>query len=414
MNAGCHRPLGRRYVDDDVRSERTWPTVSLAVWFSDGAGSPRISPGQALRAAGFGADAPRDVTLGWTLERHPWLDDPGFTARTVLAGYALSPAVNEGRILPQPARLSAVASLIEANPPDIAVVSGVRRGASLAFGSSVGWADVLARCARCVVVEVDEQGDDLGAPQIDGNVVATVPRPAAAGPAPAASRPADDTDLRIGALVTSLLPEDATLQFGPGGIGEGIARAIERPVCIWSGVVTDPVADLHRRGLLAAPAVAAYAWGGVPIRSLASAGMLDLCSSTVTHDLSTLSSIPRFVGCNTALQVGLDGAINVERVGRRRIAAIGGHADFCLGASRSLGGLSVIAVRSTAANGSSTIVSAVDVVSTARSDVHIVVTEHGIADLRGLDDDARAERLIAVAAPEHRPMLDDALRRRWG
>lgn len=214
--------------------------------------------------------------------------------------------------------------------------------------------------------------------------------------------------------MASLLPEDATLQFGPGGIGEGIARAIERPVRIWSGLVTDPMADLHRRGLLLALVVAAYAWGGEPIRALASAGMLRLCSSTVTHDLSTLSSIPRFVGCNTALQVGLDGAVNVERVGRRVIAAVGGHADFCVGASRSREGLSAIAVRSTTANRASTIVATVDVVSTARTDVQIVVTEHGIADLRGVDDVERARRLIAVAAPEHRPGLRAALDRSWG
>ncbi len=388
--------------------------MNLAVWFADGAGSPRISPGQALSAAGLPPDTPHDVTLGWTVERQPWIDDPAFRGRTLVAGYGLSRAVNEGRIIPLPARLSAVASMIEARPPDVAVVSGLRRGSSLAFGSSVGWADVLARCARAVVVEVDARGDDLGAPEIDGNVVATVPRPPAPDSPPAASRPAEDVDLRIGTLVTSLLSEDATLQFGPGGIAEGIARAIEQPLRIWSGVVTDPVADLHRRGLLLAPAVAAYAWGGEPIRSLASAGMLRLCSSTVTHDLSKVSSIARFVGCNTALQVGLDGAVNVERVGRRTIAAVGGHADFCVGASRSIGGLSVIAVRSTAPDGSSTIVPDVDVVSTSRSDVQVVVTEHGIADLRDIDDQARGQRLIAVAAPDHRPALQSALQHRWG
>ena len=223
--------------------------------------------------------------------------------------------------------------------------------------------------------------------------------------AEAVSRSADGVDARIGSLVASLLPNEPTLQFGPGGIGEGIADAIARPVRIWSGLVTDAMADLLRRGLLGGPVVAAYAWGGEPIRSLAGAGMLHLRSSTITHDLSKLSSIPRFVSCNTALQVGLDGAVNVERVGRRTIAAIGGHADFCVGASRSIGGLSVIAVRSTAADGASTIVPSVDVVSTARSDVQVVVTEHGIADLRGVDDAERRQRIIAVAAPQHRARL---------
>ncbi|MFP5487528.1 MAG: acetyl-CoA hydrolase/transferase C-terminal domain-containing protein, partial [Acidimicrobiia bacterium] len=195
------------------------------------------------------------------------------------------------------------------------------------------------------------------------------------------------------------------LQFGPGGIAEGIARSVDRPIRIWSGLVTDAMAELHERGLLLEPAVAAYTWGGAPVERLARAGVLRLTSSTETHDLSAISAIPRFVGCNTALQVGLDGAVNLERVGGRVVAAVGGHADFSAGASRSIGGMSIVALRSTTRTGASTIVPAVDVVSTARSDVDAVVTEHGVAHLRGLGDDDRARRLIGVAAPEHRDEL---------
>ncbi|HEX5587302.1 MAG TPA: acetyl-CoA hydrolase/transferase C-terminal domain-containing protein, partial [Acidimicrobiia bacterium] len=107
----------------------------------------------------------------------------------------------------------------------------------------------------------------------------------------------------------------------------------------------------------------------------------------------------------TALQVGLDGSVNVERVGGRLITGIGGHPDFSAGASGSTGGLSLIALRSTTRGGTSTIVATPEVVSTPRCDIEVVVTEHGIADLRGADDDERARRLVAVAAPEHRSSL---------
>jgi acyl-CoA hydrolase len=220
------------------------------------------------------------------------------------------------------------------------------------------------------------------------------------------SRKADNIDLEIGALVASMVPDDASLQFGPGGVGEGIARALDRPVRIWSGLCTDDVASLHDRSLLAAPVVAAYTQGGDAIRRLAAAGMLRLTPTTVTHDLTRLSSIPRFVGCNTALQVGLDGAVNLERVGGRMIAAIGGHSDFCAGASGSIGGVSIIAVRSTTRHGDSTIVPRVEVVSTQRSDVDVVITEHGVADLRGVSDRVRAERIASVAHPDHRAVLN--------
>jgi acyl-CoA hydrolase len=137
--------------------------------------------------------------------------------------------------------------------------------------------------------------------------------------------------------------------------------------------------------------VAAYTWGGDPIERLADAGMLRLAPVSETNDSSAVAATPRFVACNTAIQVGLDGAVNVERIGDRVITGIGGHSDFCAGASRSIGGLSVIAVRARA------IVERVDVVSTPRSDVDIVVTERGIADLRGLSDSERASRLRAIA-----------------
>ena len=381
----------------------------LRVWYGDGPNSPRTSPRDALAAAGVdhraGDEIGLDVTIGWTIEDQPWLDDPGATISTVLAGYGLSRAVRIGRVTPLPVRLSAVPSRIEANPPDVAVVTGVRRGGRFAFSTCVGWGDVLARRAARVVVELDEDAPDLGGPVIEGEIVAVLDRPPAPTSAPAASRAADDVDLAIGATVTSLLPPDPTLQFGPGGIAEGIARSIDRPVRIWSGLVTDATAELHDRGLLLAPATAAYTWGGEPIERLAAAGMLHLTSSTVTHDLSAISTTPRFVGCNTALQVGLDGAVNLERVGGRVVAAVGGHADFSAGSSRSVGGMAVVALRSTTRSGASTIVPRVDVVSTARSDIDIVVTEHGVADLRDVSDAERARRLIAIAAPEHRVTL---------
>ncbi len=363
------------------------------VAYSDGQSAPRISPGEALEAAGIAG--PASVFLGLMVERLEWLADPELHGATFMAGYALSRAVADGRLLPLSVRLSAVPSMLTEQPPDLAVIAGVRRGDGFAFAGSVAWGDVLARTARRIVIELDEQGDDFGGPPIEGEIVAVVPRPAL-DVAIATQRPADEIDLRIGALVASLVPDDATLQFGPGGIGEGIASALRSRVQIRSGLLTDAMASLHERGLLAAPAIAAYTWGGEPIVRLAAAGMLHMTSITETNDPGLISRVPRFVACNTALQVGLDGSVNIERVGGRVITGIGGHSDFCAGASRSPGGLSVIAVRSTTPDGTPTIVEQVEVVSTQRSDVDIVVTEHGIADLRGVTDAERAARLRAV------------------
>jgi acyl-CoA hydrolase len=217
-----------------------------------------------------------------------------------------------------------------------------------------------------------------------------------------------DLDLAIGRNVMSALPDEPTLQLGPGGVAEAVVACLDRPVKIWSGLVTDAMADLERRGLLVGVITAAYAWGGAGITEVARAGRLRLRPLEETHDLTRISNMERFVGCNTALQVGLDGSVNVERVGGRVVAGIGGHADFCAAAARSIGGLSVIALASTTPKGASAIVPRVDVVSTARSDVELVVTEHGVADLRGVDDAERAHRIAAIAAPQYRQSLQAA------
>jgi acyl-CoA hydrolase len=112
-----------------------------------------------------------------------------------------------------------------------------------------------------------------------------------------------------------------------------------------------------------------------------------------THDASRLARHDAFVAVNTALQMDLAGQVNVEAVDGDRIAGIGGHADYALGASRCPGGLSIIAMASTS-RGRSTLVERLDApTTTPRSDIDLVVTEHGCADLRGLDDSARAVAL---------------------
>lgn len=370
-----------------------------------------MPPERALELAGFDPETPCRVSLGWMVDRHDWYERrrPDATLRTVFGGYGLAPAVASGAVEARPVRLSAIAQQIRENPPAVAVVSGAWRGPSLRFGTSVGWADVLSASADRVVVEIDPNTPDLRTPEIVGNVVATEQRRSRSNGVPR-SRPADDVDRAIGTLVSGLLPAEPTLQFGVGGVGDAIAACVTSPVRVWSGLATDAVAMLDRRGLLLEPAVAAYAWGGAPLAELARRGMLRLTSTTETHDIGRLSAIPHFVACNTAVQIGLDGAVNVERVGDRTIAGVGGHADFCFGASLSAGGISVIAARSTAPNGSSSIVPTVDWVSTPRTDVDVVVTEHGVADLRDASFRDRTRLLIGVASPTHRPWLEEASR----
>ncbi len=199
------------------------------------------------------------------------------------------------------------------------------------------------------------------------------------------------------------------MQYGPGPLLDAVVRAVDRPVGVSSGLVTDAVVELARDGRLRETAVTGYLWGGDELTELAIDGRLRLAPLEETHDVARLTAIPQFVALNTALQVGLDGAVNVERIGGDVVGGVGGHPDFARGASACPDGLSVVLLRSQH-RGRSTIVPTPEVVTTARTDVDLVVTEHGVADLRGRSDVERARLLLDIAHPDHR----DALARRGG
>jgi len=134
---------------------------------------------------------------------------------------------------------------------------------------------------------------------------------------------------------------------------------------------------------------------------------IEFRSTRYTHDANVLASIERFVAINSAVEVDLSGQINAEVAGGVYVGAVGGALDFLRGARRSRGGVPIIALPSTAGKGGTRIVASLNgPVSTPRSDAAIVVTEYGVADLRGLTLRQRRERMLAIAHPDHRDALD--------
>ena len=112
-----------------------------------------------------------------------------------------------------------------------------------------------------------------------------------------------------------------------------------------------------------------------------------------------------YVAVNSAIEVDLTGAINSEVVAGRYIGAVGGQVDFFRG-TRFSDGLAIVALSATHPSGESRIVAGLGgPVTSLKSDVDLVITDHGVADLRAASLPERAERLIAVAAPEHRDAL---------
>ena len=372
------------------------------VAYADGPWAPTVDPATVARLCGL--DEP-DVLLGWTVEELPWLAamPPGRVTST-MAGYRLARAVAAGVVQVRSTAISAMPGLLAGElRPDVAVVSGRQAGTGFAFGPSVGWAHAAARSARRgVVVDVRPGLPAYDAPPVPGEILAVVEGPA--GPPAAPGRAATADEAAIGAMVADLIPPGATLELGVGTVCDAAAAALSVGVRIRSGMVTDALVRLHRRQLLLDRAETTFAWGGDDLAALSAAGQLRLVPSDQSHDIDRLAGFEQFTAVNSALEVGLDGAVNVEILDGRPVSGVGGHADFCAAAARSDGGLSIVALTATR-RGRSAIVPVVEKVSTPAGDVHLVVTEHGVADLRGVDAAERRRRLVAVAAPEFRDLL---------
>jgi acyl-CoA hydrolase len=136
----------------------------------------------------------------------------------------------------------------------------------------------------------------------------------------------------------------------------------------------------------------------------------------VTHDVSRLAALPRFVSINSAVEIDLQGQSNGETLGTVQISGVGGSMDYVEAATMSAGGVSIIALPSTTDDGRhSKIVARLAAgtpVTTPRFAVDVVVTEYGVARLRGKDLCARAEALIAIAHPDFRDTLANAFTER--
>jgi len=336
---------------------------------------------------------------------------PAWTA-DLAGGLSLmsSPAVRhlhrEGRLTPVRIPYSELPDRLARDlRPALAVIAGRPAAGGFRLGLEAGYAVLAARLAGEVVIEADPSLPEVPDAPLIRRPARIVGAASAAPDAPAIRSEA--IDRAIGAAMAALVPAGATIQCGPGAIGDAAVGALEVPVAVHSGLISDAIAHLARRGLLRGRATAAYLYGGAPVRELAASGAVALRGIEETHDAARLAALRRLQALNSAFTVGLDGSVNVERAGGLQMAGIGGHRDFCAAVAGSPGGLSIVGLRSTGPGGSR-IVPAVEVVSTPGRTVDVVVTEHGVARLRGLSPEGRRRALIEIADPGHREWLERA------
>jgi len=369
----------------------------MRVAIADGAGAPVTLAGDLTEAARSVGGV--RLVLGWCLDLPVHLDPAAFTdIRTVMGGFALRQPIIDGQVHYVPERLSAVPSLL-AGPlrPDVLVIRMARTAAGFAWGTEVSWmSSVAGSDVRLLIEEVPglpQAAADPPVPLEQGVVVASGEH----APREIVSAATDDLTRRIGERIATLIPEGACLQFGPGPLATAMLDALTVPVHVRSGLLGDAVLGLAERDLLLSNPIATYLAGGAELYRWGD-GRGVLTRLERTHHVSAAAG-RSLISINSALEVDRTGAVNVEGTGGRPVSGIGGHPDFAAAGHISVGGLSIIATPATR-RGQSTLVDRLSFpASSARSDVDVVVTEHGVADLRGLDDAERAAELTRIWTP---------------
>jgi acyl-CoA hydrolase len=322
-----------------------------------------------------------------------------------------------------PCHISAVPRLLEERllRADVVFVqvSPVRSDGYHSLGLVADYVKAAMAQARVVVAEVNDQvphtlGEALVHPSELDHVIATSRPPLFIDtPAP---RPAEQ---QIGDLVSQIVPDRAVLQLGIGTVPHAVAHGLShrRDLAIHGGLVGDWLVDLMNAGTVTnayKPIDTGITITGAVFGSRRLYDFVDdnpaveMRPISYTHDPRVLSQLERLVAVNTALEVDLGGQVNAETLAGVHVGAVGGQVDFVRAATASPGGLSIIALLSTARRGEiSRIVPRLcdGVVTTPRSDADVVVTEHGIAHLRGVPLAERARRLIRIADPKFRETL---------
>jgi acyl-CoA hydrolase/GNAT superfamily N-acetyltransferase len=230
----------------------------------------------------------------------------------------------------------------------------------------------------------------------------------------------DEVDRAIGEHVATLVPDGATLQLGIGRIPDSVLAALtgHKNLGVHTEMFSDRVMHLADAGvingqqktLLPGKIVTSFVMGSRALYEwVRDNPAVEMRPSSYTNDPAVIAQNDRMIAINSALAVDLTGQVSADTIMGRFFSGIGGQVDFIRGAAKSRGGKPIIALRSTAKDGTvSRIRAAVEEgagIVTSRGDVHYVATEHGVTDLWGKNIRERAMALIEIAHPDHRAEL---------
>jgi 4-hydroxybutyrate CoA-transferase len=403
------------------------------VWLHGGCNNPE----ELVKALVGRADELRDVevthllTFGAADHVDPRYEKT-FRHRALFTGHNVRAAVNEGRADFVPVFLSEIPALIRSGtiPVDVALiqVSPPDEHGFCSYGVGVECTKAAAETARRVIALVNQQMPrSLGDAFIHVSrlsQVVEIDRPILE--LPQVTR-VGEVARAIGRNVADLIEDGATLQMGIGEIPDAVLLFLEekKDLGIHTEMFSDGVVELFERGVVTGEAKTLHKGKIISSFVLGSKKTFDFLDNNpfvefhpteYVNDPFVIAQNEKMVAINSAIAVDITGQVCADSMGRSIYSGFGGQVDFIRGAARSKGGKPIIALRSTAKDGSisrivDTLTEGSGVVTT-RADVHYVVTEYGVAHLHGRSLRERAAALIECAHPDFREELRAAARER--
>jgi 4-hydroxybutyrate CoA-transferase len=236
-----------------------------------------------------------------------------------------------------------------------------------------------------------------------------------------------DVELTIGKNIAALIEDGSTLQLGIGSIPNAVLLNLfhHKNLGIHTEMFSDGIISLHEKGVITGKykvkhprkIVSSFVFGSEKVYDFIDNNTeILLIDCSYTNNPHIIAQNPKVVAINGAIEIDLSGQVCSDSIGARIYSGVGGQMDFIRGAALSKGGKPIIALPSKTSRGESKIVPFLKPgagVVTTRAHVQYVVTEFGVAYLHGLTIEERAKALIAIAAPEHREVLERKAFEMW-
>ncbi len=298
-------------------------------------------------------------------------------------------------------------------PPDVVVIQvSPPEGGNVSLGISAGLHCELVRSARLVIAEVNPNMpvtagvSSVPVDRIDLAVESEAPILEYRSPRATADERA------IVDHVLGLIPKHAWVQLGVGSVPDCVLPSLGdlEGINLLSGVISQGLVEFVQRARHTPKIITGELIGDRVLYDFChQSKLIQMASVLFTHDIVQLAALPRFVSVNSALEVDLQGQVNAETLAGVQVSGVGGSLDYVEAAAMSDEGMSILAFTSTAENGKrSRIVrhlSNGSVVTVPRYCVDAIVTEYGVARLKGKDLASRADALISIAHPAFRDDL---------